>query len=190
MRETGQLRNNGLVSGTDFITSHTIFLLFHWSPMWHSKDFGSQESFQWKHSRHKGAKDWTGGYVCCTGTRHWVSISLQGFGVSVCLEFKSAALLEKYHSQNQHRDQNSTSTSWKTLDVTLTCTDGTYGLFIIQSSPPVKSWEITAGRNARSFLSESQDCHHEHSVQECFSKKFPQRIALCIKISHPSSLLK
>lgn len=141
------------------------------------------------HSRHKG-EDGTGVHVCCTEQdTEWASHS-KDFGVSVCLESKSAALLEKYHSQNQSRGQKSTPTFWENLDVALKYTDGTYGLFIIQSSPPLKSWEITAGRNARSFLSESQDCHHEHSVQEYFSKKVPQRIALCIKISHPSSLLQ
>lgn len=159
--------------------------------MWNGccKDFGSQESFQWKHVADIREQRIELESMCAVLEQdtEWAS-HYKDFGVSVCLESKSAALLEKYHSQNQPRGQKSTPTFWEILDVALKHTDGTYGLFIIQSSPPLKSWEITAGRNARSFLSESQYCHHKHSVQEYFSKKFPQRIALCIKISHPSSL--
>lgn len=60
--------------------------------------------------------------------------------------------------------KTNTASFWGALNLALKYMGGTHYLCLIQLSPPLKSWEITAGRNAGSLLNESHHCHHEHRI--------------------------
>lgn len=84
--------------------------------------------------------------------------------MSAFLEMARVPYWQNIIGRTNPESKTNTASFWGALNLALKYMGGTHYLCLIQLSPPLKSWEITAGRNAESLLNESHHCHHEHRI--------------------------